>query len=129
MGLTGENARDFGQPGSRPTGRLRKSKQSLHEFAGMVVTDPMVQQRILKQARAGTLPPRLLIELFHYWVGPPPSEFEPPPPDPTRAERRAQLGAQIARLSMDEQVQYADLLRKMLGTAGTDGPAELGHKE
>jgi hypothetical protein len=49
----------------------------------MILNDPVVQHRILKQARAGTLPPRVLAELFHYYGGRPPSEHVLPPPDPS----------------------------------------------
>jgi hypothetical protein len=128
MRFTKENTRKFGKRGGRPRGRLRQSKLSLREVAGMVVMDPRVQQRVLKQARAGTLPPRVLIELFHYCGGLPPSKPEPTPPDPTHAERRAQL----ARLSKEELQQYEKLLLRMMGqpaTAGTGGPAEPGHEE
>jgi len=119
MACTNENAREFGKPGGRPRGRRSKSKLSLREFAGMVVMDSMVLQRILKQARAGTLHPRVLVELFHYYGGRPPSKPEPPPPDPTRAERRAR----IDRLSKKERLQYADLLLKMEGQPAQPAPA------
>lgn len=82
---------------------------SLREFAALIVTNPKLQRRLLDQARAGTLPPRLMIELFHYYGGKPPDRVEIPKPPPNRAEVKAQL----ARLSPEERHQYADLLIKM----------------
>ena len=84
---------------------------SLREFAGMVVMDPRVHERILKQARAGTLSPRLVIELFHYHGGKPPDRVEITKPRRDDAERAARLG----RLSEEEREKYADLLIKMMG--------------
>jgi hypothetical protein len=132
MPLAKENAREFGTAGDRPKGRRSTSKKwSPREFAGMVVKDPIVQQRILKQAQAGTLPPRVLIELFHYYGGPPPSEPELPSPDPTSAAADAERRAQIARLSKEERLQLATLLEKLErapAPAGPGGPAKPGHE-
>jgi hypothetical protein len=126
-----QNVRAIGKPGGHPKRRLSTSKKwSLREFAGMVVMDPMVQERILKQARAGTLPPRVLVELCRYYGGPPPSEPVLPPPDPTRAASEATLRARLLRLSKEELRQYLDLLRQMDGDpapAGPGRPANPGH--
>jgi len=59
-------------------------------------------QRILKQARAGTLPARVLAELFHYYGGRPPSKPVLPPPDPTRGAEDAELRARMRRLTKQE---------------------------
>lgn len=110
---------------------LSQSEFSLREFAGMVVMDSVVQQRILMLARAGTLPPRVLIELFHYYDGPPPSEPELPSPDPTRAAAEAERRAQLARLSKEERWQLYELTKRMMGDpapAGPGGPAKPGHE-
>jgi hypothetical protein len=126
-----QNVRAIGKPGGRPKRRLSTSKKwSPREFAGMVVMDAEVQQRILKQARAGTLPPRVLVELFRYYGGPPPSEPVLPPPDPTRAAARAERLAQIRRLTREERRQYFALVRRMTedpAPAGPGGPANPGH--
>ena len=106
------NARDSGKRGPRRKGGLSPSNLSLRELARMLIMDPQVQKQILKQARAGTLPPRVLIELVRYGIGPPPSEPEPPPPpDQTGAE----VSEQMARLTPEEVRQLADLIRKMQG--------------
>jgi hypothetical protein len=112
MPFAKENARDGRKRGLRRKGRLSPSNLSLRELARMLITDPMVQKQILKQARAGTLPPRVLLELVRYGIGPPPSEPEPPPP-PDR--NRDDLREQMARLTTEEVRQLADLNRKMLG--------------
>jgi hypothetical protein len=130
MRLLKENVREFGTPGGRPRRRLSPSKKwSLREFAGIVVMDAAVQQRILQQARAGTLPPRVLIELFHYYGGPPPSEPVRPPPDPARAAAEAESRARIGRLSREQQLQLDALLRQVdaPAPAGPGGPAKPGH--
>jgi hypothetical protein len=131
MPLAKENAREFGTAGDRPKGRRSTSKKwSPREFAGIVVKDPIVQQRILKQARAGTLPPRVLIELFHYYGGPPPSEPELPSPDPSRATAEAEHRARVLRLSKEERLQLGTLLGKVWrdpAPAGPGGPAKPGH--
>jgi hypothetical protein len=131
MLATKENAREFGKPGCRPRGRLRTLKWSVREFAGMILTDPVVQQRILKQARAGTLPPRVLVELLHYYGGPPPSKPELPPPDPTLAAEEAERRARFLRLSKDERQQLATLLGRLNAPAPAGpggGPAQPGHE-
>jgi hypothetical protein len=121
--LTKENVREFGKPGGRPRRRLSTSKKwSLREFADRILTDSVVQQRILKQARAGTLPARVLAELFHYYGGRPPSESVLPPPDPRRAAEEAEFRARFLRLSKEERRQYTDLLRRMRGDAAPAGP-------
>jgi hypothetical protein len=87
----------------------------------------VVQQRILKQARAGTLPPGVLAELFHYYGGRPPAKPVPPPPDPRRAAEEAEHRASFLRLSKEERRQYTDLLRRMRGDAAPacpGGPAK-----
>jgi hypothetical protein len=90
--------RAIGKPGRRPRRRLRPAKKwSLRDFADLTLTDAVVQQRILKQARAGTLPPRVLAELFHYYGGRPPSKPVLPPSDPTRAAEEAAIRAQLLR--------------------------------
>ncbi len=125
MRVTKENAREFGKPGCRPRGRLRTLKWSVREFAGMILTDPVVQQRILKQARAGTLPPRVLVELLHYYGGRPPSKPELPPPDPTLAAEEAD------RLNKEERRQLATLLGRLNAPAPAapgGGPAQPGHE-
>ncbi len=120
MAFTNENTREFGKPGGRPRGRRSKSKLSLREFAGMVVMDSMVLQRILKQARAGTLPPRLMLELLRYYGGKPPDRVEVP--KSTGDDERAAL-ERVNRLSKEERYQYADLLRKMEGHPAQPAPA------
>ena len=132
MPLTKENAREFGLADDRPKGRLSTSKKwSPREFAGMVVMDPIVQQRILKQAQAGTLPPRVLVELFHYYGGPPSSEPELLSPDPSCAAAKAERRARVLRLSKKERLQLATLLEKLErnpAPAGPGGPAKPGHE-
>jgi hypothetical protein len=127
-----QNVREIGTPGVRPRRRLSPAKKrSLREFAGMVVMDTAVQQRILKQARAGTLPPRVLIELFHYYGGPPPSKPQVAPPDPTRAAAEAERVAQFRRLTREELDQYRKLLMRLNGApapARPGGPAKPGHE-
>src|SRR6266853_6714609 len=101
-----QNVRAIGKPGGRPKRRLSLAKKwSLREFADMILNDPVVQQRILKQARAGTLPPRVLAELFHYYGGRPPSKPELPPPDPTLAAEEAERRARLLRLNKEERQQ------------------------
>ena len=127
-----QNVRAIGKPGGRPKRRLSLAKKwSLREFADMILNDPVVQHRILKQARAGTLPPRVLAELFHYYGGRPPSEPVLPPPDPRRAAEEAaeeaEARAGLLRLSTEERRQYTDLLRRMdPAPAGSGGPANSG---
>ena len=75
----------------------------------MVVMDPMVQKQILTQARAGTPPPRVLMELIHYMIGLPPAEPEPLPPD----RRREEIRAQMALLNKGEIRQLAEMSRKV----------------
>ena len=112
MPFTKGNARDTGKRGSRRKSHLSPSNLSLRELGRMLITDPQVQKQILKQARAGTLPPRVLIELVRYGIGPPPSEPEPPPP-PDR--HRDEIGEQMKRLTREERRQLVDLIRKMRG--------------
>lgn len=125
------NVRAIGKPGGHPRRRLSPAKKwSLREFADLILTDAVVQQRILKQARAGTLPPRVLAELFHYYGGRPPAKPVPPPPDPTRAAEEAAIRAGLLRLSKEERRQYTDLLRRMNehpAPAGPGGPANPRH--
>jgi hypothetical protein len=120
------------RPGGRSKRRLSPAKKwSLREFADMILNDSVVQQRIQKQARAGTLPPRVLAELFHYYGGRPPSKPVLPPPDPTRAAEEAKARTQLLRLSKEERRQYTDLLRRMMddpSPAGPGGPATPGHE-
>jgi hypothetical protein len=122
-----QNVRAIGKPGGRPKRRLSLAKKwSLREFADMILNDSVVQQRILKQARAGTLPPRVLAELFHYYGGRPPSKPVLPPPDPTRAEEERERRARFLQLSREERRQYLNLLRRLRGDpapAGPGGPA------
>jgi len=126
-----QNVRAIGKPGGRPKRRLSLAKKwSLREFADMILNDSVVQQRILKQARAGTLPPRVLAELFHYYGGRPPSKPVLPPPDPTDAAEEAERRARFLRLSREERRQYLDLIRRMNedpAPAGPGGPANPGH--
>ena len=124
-----QNVRAIGKPGGRPKRRLSTSKKwSLREFADMILNDSVVQQRILKQARAGTLPPRVLAELFHYYGGRPPSKPVLPPPDPKDAAEEAEARARLLRLTKEERRQYLDLLRRMdPAPAGPGAPANPGH--
>jgi hypothetical protein len=127
-----QNVRAIGKPGGSPKRRLSLAKKwSLREFADMILNDSVVQHRILKQARAGTLPARVLAELFHYYGGRPPSKPELPPPDPTRAAAYADLCARIARLSRAEQQQLYELDKRMMedpAPAGPGVPAKPGHE-
>ncbi len=126
-----QNVRAIGKPGGRPKRRLSLAKKwSLREFADMILNDSVVRQRILKQARAGTLPPRVLAELFHYYGGRPPSKPVLPPPDPSRAAEEDERRARFLRLSREERRQYLDLIRRMNedpAPAGPGGPANPGH--
>src|SRR6266851_7514565 len=131
MRVTKENAREFGKPGCRPRGRLRTLKWSVREFAGMILTDPVVPEPILKQARAGTLPPRDLVELLHYYGGRPPSKPELPPPDPTLTAEEAERRARLLRLNKEERQQLATLLGRLNAPAPAapgGGPAQPGHE-
>jgi hypothetical protein len=118
-----QNVRAIGKPGGRPKRRLSLAKKwSLREFADMILNDSVVQQRILKQARAGTLPPRVLAELFHYYGGRPPSKPVLPPPDPSRAAEEADRRARFLRLSREERRQYVALTKRMLEDPAPAGP-------
>ncbi len=115
MGVQKRNRR-----GGRKPGSMKSGDTPLRELATSIVTDPKVQQTLLAQARAGTLPPRLMLELLRYYGGKPPDRVEVP--KSTGDDERAAL-ERVNRLSKEERYQYADLLRKMEGQPAQPAPA------
>ncbi len=65
----------------------------MRELAEMIVTQPEVQAKLFEQARAGRLPPRLMLELFHYHGGRPPERVEIPAPDRGRPSSSPESGS------------------------------------
>lgn len=99
-----------GNPAGPKRGATTTRVRLMREFAEMIVTHPEVQAKLLEQARAGTLNPRLMLELFRYHGGKPPERVEVPTPDTDRSELVALLG----RLSKEDRRAYADLSMKMI---------------
>lgn len=113
MAFTKENAVAIGRLGGRPKGVLSRSKILMKELAAAVVTDLEVQNRIIADARAGTLHPGVLIAFFHYYAGRPPVKLEVALPDRGRAD----MVARLRQLSKADRMQYAALARKMIAAA------------
>ena len=98
-----------GNPKGRPRGALSKAQLLLRELARTIVTDLEVQNRLLQQARAGTLHPAVMRELFHYHGGRPPIVIAAPPA-PTRADELAEA---FRKLPKAERLAMAEMSRRV----------------
>jgi hypothetical protein len=110
VAFTKENAVAIGKTGGRPKGALSRSKVLMRDLAEAVVTDLGVQNRIMADARAGTLHPGVLVAFFHYYAGRPPVKLEVVRTNLAREE----MVARLRLLSREDRALYADLARKML---------------
>jgi hypothetical protein len=74
-----------GQPkpptSGRKPGGLNKRTLEIQAYARGILEDPQVQAMILCQARNGSLPPAVLVLLFHYSYGRPVERSEHSGPD------------------------------------------------
>ena len=70
-GLGGKRAGAGRKPGAR-----NKRTKSIEERAKSIVEDADVQHTMLEQAKAGTLPPQLMVLLHHYSYGKPIERIE-----------------------------------------------------
>ena len=108
-----------GNPRGRPRGSLNKAKVLVKELAATICTDLQVQQRMLQQARDGTLHPSLMTAFMHYYAGRPPARLEVSSA-PLQAGSR-ELAEQLREnLSKDERLDLARLLAKARGASAAD---------
>jgi len=99
-----------GNPKGRPRGSLNTSKLFMRELAAAVVTDLEVQNRLIRQARDGTIHPGVLVALFQYHGGKPPVRVDVNNP---RARERDELVARLRLLPKEDRVAYYGLLKKL----------------
>jgi len=109
--FTKENAAANGKKGGKMRGPITTAKRLMKELAEAVVTDPDVQNRLVLQAREGTIAPGVLITLFHYYGGKPPTKIEVAPP---RSDSADAMRRRLAALTPEERSAYADILRKVI---------------
>lgn len=103
-------AREIGKLGGRPKGSMSKAKLMMRELATRIVTDVDVQNRLLAQAKAGTLHPAVMRELFHYHGGRPPVKIEVAPASP----RADELVARLRLLPRSDRLLLAEMSRRVL---------------
>lgn len=65
---------ESGNPAGRAPGSKNKASREIKVWASSIVDHPLVQQRLLDDAIAGTLHPSILQMLFHYAKGKPKEE-------------------------------------------------------
>jgi len=115
MARSAEVMREVGKLGGRPKGSMSRAKLMMRELASMIVTDPEVQQKMLAMAKAGTLHPAVMRELFHYHGGRPPVKVEVT--RPANLDARKVLVEAIRSLPRADRLAFADVSRKMLAAA------------
>ena len=102
-----------GNPKGRPRGALSKSKVLLKELAQAIVGDLQVQNRLFRQARDGSIPPAVLVALFHYAAGKPPVKVEVAP----QVSKSDELVARLSLLPKEDRLALAEINRKLRALA------------
>jgi hypothetical protein len=85
------------------------------EFARDVLNDPRVQAQIRRKARAGSLHPSVFNELIKRSEGKAPDKPPARPDEQTRAQRLREEVRRMERLTSEERLTLAALIRKSLG--------------